>query len=139
MLKDEGFGVADDQLDDKDRVLRMTSVGVAGTSVRSMRATLSAPTTFGIFGINSVSLQGNPSIDSYLGPTYSAASKDTPGASKVGSNGDISLMGSADIQGDALAGGTVSGGPISGATVSGAPAPTYRKVFPNSVARSCGT
>lgn len=122
---DEG-AAADDPFHDKDYVVRVTSVGVVGTAVRTIRVTLTGQSAFGFFGINKVKLSGGAQTDSFVG-TYSAGTAQN--TSRVGSNADIDMSGgSTKIGGDALAGGTVStsgGSSVTGMRSNGAAPQTF--------------
>jgi hypothetical protein len=67
-----------------------------------------APESYGVIGLNSISMSGNSS-SSY----WSDGSGSTSGAGNIGSNGDITLSGGAVIQGDAK-GSSVNGGTVTG-------------------------
>jgi hypothetical protein len=79
---------------------------------------LAVPSNYGIVGLDGVSLKGGTSVDSYRssdGP-YSTATRGYDG--NVASNGNITLIGSSQILGNASpgAGGSVLGGYVSGDT-----------------------
>jgi hypothetical protein len=122
-------GVTDAPHDDKDNTLRVSAIGVAGTAMRRVGASMTAPPTYGFFGIDSVSLTGSSGIDSYTGPTYTAPGE-VPGAGKVGSNGNIELNGNSGIGGNATAGGIIDDkhGGVTGAKVPSAPPQTFAPV-----------
>ena len=126
---DEG-AAADDPLHDKDRTIRVTSVGVVGTAIRTVRVTLTGKSDFGFFGTLKVTMSGGSTSDSFTG-AYSAGTAQSQ--SKVGSNGDIKLSGgSTQIRGNALAGGavTTSGGSnVTRTTTNSAPAQSFPLVL----------
>ena len=125
--RDEG-AAANDPLSDKDQTIRVTSVGVVGTAIRTIRMTLTAPSVFGFFSLDEIRLTGGSYIDSYVTP-YSAGTATRQ--AKVGSNGDIRLNGSTtNIGGNAFAGGTVSTGTgsVSGTITNGADPQTFPPV-----------
>lgn len=125
---DEGTAT-DDPLRDKDFTLRVTSVGVVGTAIRTIRVTLIGKTDFGFFGMDELKMSGGSISDSFIG-TYSAGTAQPQ--SKVGSNGEVRLSGgSTQIRGDALAGGTVGttgGSSVTGTSTDGAPAQNFAPV-----------
>jgi Flp pilus assembly protein TadG len=67
-----------------------------------------APESYGVIGLNSISMTGNTS-SSY----WSDGSGTTAGAGNIASNGPITLSGGATVQGNAK-GSTVSGGTVTG-------------------------
>lgn len=126
---DETSG-SDNQLQDTDQRIRVTSYGVVGNAVRIVSASLFFQPGFGLFGITGVSLQGNPTTDSYTG-TYDPATATS--SSSVGSNGSIELVGSALIKGSAAAGGAVTtkgGASVTGSSTNGASPETIPPVTP---------
>src|SRR5438552_4386841 len=93
--------------------------------------------SYGIVGIDGVSLTGNPTIDSYrsIDGAYSAMTRGYNG--NVASNGDITLTGSSQILGNASPGigKSVIGGYVSGAKTS----LTQALVYPAASAGSAKT
>jgi hypothetical protein len=98
-------------------VLGVSSTDVNATSIALLTK---APSGYGIIGLDSVSMSGTASVDSYKstdGP-YSSSTSQSHG--NVASNGNITLGGSAVISGDAAPGPGMSviGGTITGSTES---------------------
>ncbi len=102
------------------RVVGRGNLDVQAVAIATLQASAGG---YGIVGINSVTMSGNGSTDSYnasAGPYY-AGSAHSKGS--VASNGNISLSGNADVNGDARPGPGKSVSRGGNASVSGSTSP----------------
>jgi hypothetical protein len=115
------------------RVQGRRSNGVGGQEI--MTATVGAVPLFqwGIFTHGNMNLTGTPLVDSYqsaLGPYGSGSPPNIGNNGDVATDGNITMTGGAEVNGDATAVGSNSGGIVTGNRVSGAPPFPLKPILP---------